>query len=78
LDEPSLGLAPLLVKEIFNLIAKINGRAVTVLMVEQNARQALRISHKAYVLEKGRVTLSGSAARLMEDPHVVEAYLGKA
>jgi branched-chain amino acid transport system ATP-binding protein len=78
LDEPSLGLAPLLVKEIFNLIAEINGRAVTVLMVEQNARQALRISHKAYVLEKGRVTLSGSAARLMEDPHVVEAYLGKA
>ena len=77
LDEPSLGLAPLLVKEIFNLIAKINSRTVTVLMVEQNARQALRISHKAYVLEKGRVTLSGSAARLMEDPHVVEAYLGK-
>jgi len=78
LDEPSLGLAPLLVKEIFNLIAKINGRAVTVLMVEQNARQALRISHKAYVLEKGRVTLSGSAARLIEDPYVVEVYLGKA
>jgi branched-chain amino acid transport system ATP-binding protein len=77
LDEPSLGLAPLLVKEIFNLIREINGRAVTVLLVEQNARQALRIANKAYVLEKGRVTVSGTAERLMGDPHVVEAYLGE-
>jgi branched-chain amino acid transport system ATP-binding protein len=77
LDEPSLGLAPMLVKEIFNLICEVNRRAVTVLLVEQNARQALRIAHKAFVLEKGRVTLSGPAECLMEDPHVVEAYLGE-
>ena len=78
LDEPSLGLAPMLVKEIFNLIHDINRRAVTVLLVEQNARQALRIANWSYVLEKGRVTLSGQAKRLMEDPQVVEAYLGEA
>ena len=78
LDEPSLGLAPMLVKEIFNLIHEINRRAVTVLLVEQNARQALGIANWSYVLEKGRVTLSGQAKRLMEDPQVVEAYLGEA
>jgi branched-chain amino acid transport system ATP-binding protein len=78
LDEPSLGLAPLLVREIFSLLAEINRRPVTVLLVEQNARQALRIANKAYVLEKGRVTVSGPAERLMADPHVVEAYLGEA
>jgi branched-chain amino acid transport system ATP-binding protein len=78
LDEPSLGLAPMLVKEIFNLIHEINHQAVTVLLVEQNARQALRIANWSYVLEKGRVTLSGQAERLMEDPRVVEAYLGEA
>jgi branched-chain amino acid transport system ATP-binding protein len=77
-DEPSLGLAPILVKEIFDLIREINRRAVTVLLVEQNARQALRIANWSYVLEKGRVTLSGQAERLMEDPQVVEAYLGEA
>ncbi len=78
LDEPSLGLAPMLVREIFDLIRKINGQEVTVLLVEQNARQALRIANTAYVLEKGRVTLTGSAKDLMGDPHVVEAYLGEA
>jgi branched-chain amino acid transport system ATP-binding protein len=78
LDEPSLGLAPMLVKEIFDLIREINRRAVTVLLVEQNARQALRIANWSYVLEKGRVTLSRQAKRLMEDPQVVEAYLGEA
>jgi branched-chain amino acid transport system ATP-binding protein len=77
LDEPSLGLAPMLVKEIFNLIQEINRQGVTVLLVEQNARQALRIASRAYVLEKGRVTLSGSSERLAQDPHVVEAYLGE-
>jgi branched-chain amino acid transport system ATP-binding protein len=78
LDEPSLGLAPMLVKEIFTLIREVSQRAVTVLLVEQNARQALRIANQAYVLEKGRVTLTGPAERLMTDPHVVEAYLGEA
>ncbi|PWB58997.1 MAG: ABC transporter ATP-binding protein [Bradyrhizobiaceae bacterium] len=78
LDEPSLGLAPLLVREIFNLIRDINGQSVTVLLVEQNARQALRIAHAAYVLEKGHVTASGAADELARDPHVIEAYLGEA
>jgi branched-chain amino acid transport system ATP-binding protein len=78
LDEPSLGLAPMLVKEVFSLIRDINRREVTVLLVEQNAQQALRIANQAYVLEKGRVALTGPAERLMRDPHVVEAYLGEA
>jgi branched-chain amino acid transport system ATP-binding protein len=77
LDEPSLGLAPLLVKVIFNHIKQINAEGVTVMLVEQNARQALRIANQAYVLEKGRVTLEGGAKDLMEDSHVVEAYLGQ-
>jgi len=77
LDEPSLGLAPLLVREIFKLIQDINREGVTVLLVEQNARQALRIAHKAYVMEKGRITVSGPADRLMEEHNVVEAYLGE-
>ena len=78
LDEPSLGLAPLLVKEIFSLIQEINRQEVTVLLVEQNAGQALRIANKGYVLEKGRVTLMGPAHDLIGNPHVVEAYLGEA
>jgi branched-chain amino acid transport system ATP-binding protein len=78
LDEPSLGLAPLLVKEIFKLIQEINREGVTVLLVEQNARQALRIANEAYVMEKGRITQSGSAERLMEEHNIVEAYLGEA
>ncbi len=77
LDEPSLGLAPLLVREIFKLIKKISNEGVTVMLVEQNARQALRIANYAYVIEKGRITLSGPAARLMEEHNVVEAYLGE-
>ena len=78
LDEPSFGLAPLLVRQIFDLIQQIHGQGVTVLLVEQNARQALRIAHRAYVLEKGRVTLTGWAKELMSDPQVVDAYLGEA
>jgi branched-chain amino acid transport system ATP-binding protein len=76
LDEPSLGLAPLLVREIFKLIKTISEEGVTVMLVEQNARQALRIADRAYVMEKGRITLSGPAERLMEEHNVVEAYLG--
>ena len=77
LDEPSLGLAPLLVREIFGLIRDINREGVTILLVEQNVRQALRISQRGYVLEKGRIALHGRSAELMGDPHVVEAYLGQ-
>ncbi len=76
LDEPSLGLAPLLVREIMQLIARINKAGVTVVLVEQNALQALRIADTAYVLEKGRVTLSGKAEQLAKDPSVTAAYLG--
>jgi branched-chain amino acid transport system ATP-binding protein len=76
LDEPSLGLAPKLVGEMFKLIREINRRGVTILLVEQNARQALRISSRAYVLEKGLVKMSGVAQSLASDPQVVASYLG--
>ncbi len=77
LDEPSLGLAPLLVRLIFETIQEINARGVTVLLVEQNARAALKIAHRAYVLETGRITLSGSAQALLADERVRKAYLGE-
>lgn len=77
LDEPSLGLAPMLVKTIFETIRAINANGVTVLLVEQNARAALKIAHRAYVLETGHVTLSGSAADLLADIRVRQAYLGE-
>lgn len=76
LDEPSLGLAPLLVKEIFEIIKKINSDGKTVLLVEQNAYAALSIANYAYILEVGRVTLSGPGQELLENPKVKEAYLG--
>jgi len=76
LDEPSLGLAPLLVRTIFTAIREINARGVTILLVEQNARAALRIAQRAYVLETGRVVLAGAAAELLEDERIRRAYLG--
>lgn len=76
LDEPSLGLAPLLVKEIFEIIKKINRDGKTVLLVEQNAYAALSIANYAYILEVGRVVLSGTGKELLENPKVKEAYLG--
>ena len=76
LDEPSLGLAPKLVADMFRLIREINQAGVTLLLVEQNARQALRIADRAYVLEKGRISASGIAASLASDPAVVASYLG--
>jgi len=76
LDEPSLGLSPLLVKNIFDIITEINRRGVTILLVEQNVYQSLRIAHRAYVLETGRVVLSGTGRALLEDDHVKKAYLG--
>lgn len=76
LDEPSMGLAPLLVKEIFNIIKDINAAGTTVLLVEQNANMALSIADKAYVLETGRITLSGTAGELASSEAVRKAYLG--
>jgi branched-chain amino acid transport system ATP-binding protein len=76
LDEPSLGLAPLLVKDLFTTIVAINREGMTVLLVEQNANQALKIAHRGYVLETGRVALADSAAQLLANPAVKEAYLG--
>lgn len=76
LDEPSMGLAPLLVREIFNIIVEINRDGTTILLVEQNAHMALGISHRAYVLETGRFVLSGPAKELAASPEVRKAYLG--
>lgn len=76
LDEPSMGLAPLLIKEIFNIIVDINKAGTTVLLVEQNANMALSIAHRAYVLETGRITLSGDARELAASEEVRKAYLG--
>jgi branched-chain amino acid transport system ATP-binding protein len=76
LDEPSMGLAPRLVTQIFSIIAEINRRGTTVLLVEQNARQALQLAHRAYVLETGRVVKTAPAADLLDDPQVRAAYLG--
>jgi branched-chain amino acid transport system ATP-binding protein len=76
LDEPSMGLAPLIVKEIFGMIEKINSMGTTVLLVEQNARAALRVSHRAYIMETGRIVLSGSAKELLESDLIRKSYLG--
>ena len=76
LDEPSMGLAPLLVKEIFDIIKDINKAGTTVLLVEQNANMALSIANRAYVLETGRITLSGNARELAASEEVRKAYLG--
>ena len=76
LDEPSMGLAPLLVKEIFSIIKEINASGTTVLLVEQNANMALSIAHKAYVIETGRIILSGDAKELAASEEVRKAYLG--
>jgi branched-chain amino acid transport system ATP-binding protein len=78
LDEPSMGLAPKLVSQIFAIIEEINRRGTTVLLVEQNATQALKICDRAYVLETGRIVKSGSGAELLGDPAVKDAYLGVA
>lgn len=76
LDEPSLGLAPMYTLKIFDLIKKINQEGVTILLVEQNVRQALEISDRGYVLETGRITLEGEGNQLVDNRHVKEAYLG--
>ena len=76
LDEPSLGLAPLIVRKIFQIIQTINAEGTTIFLVEQNARMALSIAHRAYVLQTGQVILSGNARDLLENPDVKKAYLG--
>lgn len=76
LDEPSMGLAPLLVQEIFDIIKDINEKGTTVLLVEQNASMALQIADRAYVMETGRITLSGTGAELMQSDDIKKAYLG--
>lgn len=76
LDEPSLGLAPIVIQEIFDLIVRINQLGTTILLVEQNAKMALRISHRGYVLETGRIVLSDSAGALLSSEKVRAAYLG--
>jgi branched-chain amino acid transport system ATP-binding protein len=76
LDEPSLGLAPRMVQSVIDVIKRINGQGVTVLLVEQNAHTALQIADRGYVLELGRFVLSGGAADLMKDEKVKKAYLG--
>jgi branched-chain amino acid transport system ATP-binding protein len=77
LDEPSMGLAPLMVERIFEVIRTIAGEGVTLLLVEQNARLALEVSHRGYVLEGGQVAFHGEARALLGDPRVREAYLGE-
>ncbi|MFZ5590370.1 MAG: ABC transporter ATP-binding protein [Bacillota bacterium] len=77
LDEPSMGLSPLLVEEIFAIIQDINRQGTTILLVEQNAFMALQVAHRAYVLETGRIVISGSAAEVQSNPQVRSAYLGE-
>lgn len=76
LDEPSLGLAPRVVQQIFQIVERLNSEGITILLVEQNARMALRVSHRAYVLETGKVRLSGEGKALLENPEIQAAYLG--
>jgi branched-chain amino acid transport system ATP-binding protein len=78
LDEPSMGLAPMLIQQIFDIVVEINQQGTTVLLVEQNAQQALSRAHRGYVLETGRIVKSGTGAELLHDPAVKDAYLGVA
>ena len=78
LDEPSMGLAPMLIQQIFDIIVEINQQGTTVLLVEQNAQQALSRAHRAYVLETGKIVKAGTGAELLHDPAVKDAYLGVA
>ena len=78
LDEPSMGLAPLMVQKVFETIVTVSGEGVTILLVEQNAKLALEVSRRGYVMESGEITLSGDAKSLLHDPKVRAAYLGEA
>ena len=76
MDEPSIGLSPLMVEEVGKIITDINSRGIPVLLVEQNARVALELAHRAYILEVGSITLEGESKQLLNDPRVQKAYLG--
>ncbi len=76
MDEPSLGLAPLVVKDIFSIIKEVNKKGVTILLIEQNANAALRIADTAFVMETGRITMKGTGAELLANPDIKKAYLG--
>lgn len=78
LDEPSMGLAPIVIEELFDKIVEVNKTGVPILMVEQNARLALKVSDRAYILDRGNITAEGPSRNLLKDPKVREAYLGKA
>ena len=77
MDEPSMGLSPLLVKEIFSIIREVNKKGITILLVEQNAKMALSISNRAYVMETGKITMEGNAGVMLKDDRVKKAYLGQ-
>jgi len=77
LDEPSMGLAPLMVAKIFDIVREVAARGVTILLVEQNAKLALELAHRGYVMESGNITLADEAKKLLADPKVREAYLGE-
>lgn len=76
LDEPSMGLAPIIVQEIMEIIRKINGQGTTILLIEQNAKAALRLAHRGYVLETGQIVMENTAEVLRADESIVKAYLG--
>ena len=76
LDEPSVGLAPLMVKQILETVRDVNAQGTTVLLVEQNVQHSLRLAHRGYVLENGRIVLEGKGADLLANPHLKKAYLG--
>lgn len=76
LDEPSMGLAPIFIKEIFSIIQEINAQGTTVLLIEQNAKMALSVAHRGYVLETGKIVLSGTGSELLDSEEVKKAYLG--
>jgi branched-chain amino acid transport system ATP-binding protein len=77
LDEPSMGLSPIMVEKIFEVVRNVSAQGVTILLVEQNARLALQAAHRGYVMDSGLITMSGDAKRMLDDPKVREAYLGE-
>jgi branched-chain amino acid transport system ATP-binding protein len=76
MDEPSIGLSPIVVKEVAKMVTQLNRSGATVLLVEQNAKMAVRLAHKVYVLEVGEITLSGNGKDLIKNEHMIKAYLG--